>query len=269
MLVERTTIMDKNEITRQDSSKDPTRSVVVRPSGGLSFFMETEMSSPKFVQLESAAFLTDVDFMVMSAAQRGVYCTLIFLLYCNNGKLEFNSPPNSRSLSILCSDDLVDMDIEIILKKFIYDGKYLTHKRVSAELQKVVDFQKYGRLGAEKRWKIGDSPLDTPAICPPNGNVSKVKESKDNINKDKYLEYVYLSKEEHQKLLDTFGESVLNAKLESLNNYIGSKGVKYKSHYHTILSWSRKDGGMGTPAPQKTKFQLSLERIERERNGQN
>jgi len=26
-----------------------------------------------------------------------------------------------------------------------------------------------------------------------------------------------------------------------LDNYIGSKGKKYKSHYHTILNWYRRD----------------------------
>jgi len=29
--------------------------------------------------------------------------------------------------------------------------------------------------------------------------------------------------------------------ITKLNNYIGSKGKKYKSHYHTILNWSRRD----------------------------
>ena len=30
--------------------------------------------------------------------------------------------------------------------------------------------------------------------------------------------------------------------IERLNNYIGSTGKRYKSHYHTILNWYRKDG---------------------------
>jgi hypothetical protein len=36
-------------------------------------------------------------------------------------------------------------------------------------------------------------------------------------------------------------------KIERLNNYIGSSGKKYKSHYHTILNWSRND-----PPPRET-----------------
>lgn len=30
--------------------------------------------------------------------------------------------------------------------------------------------------------------------------------------------------------------------IERLNNYIGSTGKKYRSHYHTILNWFTKDG---------------------------
>jgi len=38
------------------------------------------------VQLESDAFLTDIDFMNMSSAQRGVCCSLILYLTSNKGK---------------------------------------------------------------------------------------------------------------------------------------------------------------------------------------
>ena len=29
--------------------------------------------------------------------------------------------------------------------------------------------------------------------------------------------------------------------IDRVDNYVGSTGKKYKSHYHTILSWHRKD----------------------------
>jgi hypothetical protein len=62
-----------------------------------------------------------------------------------------------------------------------------------------------------------------------------------NINKNKYLEFVWLTLEEYQKLVENFGDKGAQDKIAALNNYIGSKGTKYKSHYHTILSWARKD----------------------------
>ena len=60
--------------------------------------------------------------------------------------------------------------------------------------------------------------------------------------KDKYLDFVLLTKKEYQTLCDLFGESQAKSLIEKLNNYIGSKGKKYKSHYFTILNWAGKDG---------------------------
>lgn len=64
-----------------------------------------------------------------------------------------------------------------------------------------------------------------------------------NVNKDKdvYREYVYLTKEEYNKLLKELGEPRVKSLIIDLNNYIGSTGRRYKSHYHTILTWARKE----------------------------
>jgi len=59
--------------------------------------------------------------------------------------------------------------------------------------------------------------------------------------KDKFLEFVYLTKEEYSKLQALFEPEHLKDLIERLNNYIGSKGKQYNSHYHTILCWDRKD----------------------------
>ena len=50
----------------------------------------------KYVQLESDAFLTDVDFVQFSPAERGVYCSLILLLTSNDGKCSFDVRALSR-----------------------------------------------------------------------------------------------------------------------------------------------------------------------------
>lgn len=61
--------------------------------------------------------------------------------------------------------------------------------------------------------------------------------------KNRYYDFIFLSSEEYQKLVGKFGEKETNERMENLNNYIGSRGLqrKYKSHYHTILTWARKD----------------------------
>lgn len=59
--------------------------------------------------------------------------------------------------------------------------------------------------------------------------------------KHKYGEFknVLLTDDELKKLQDKFVD--WEERIERLSSYIGSKGVKYKSHYITILNWARKD----------------------------
>jgi len=72
---------------------------------------------------------------------------------------------------------------------------------------------------------------------------NKVNVDKKPVNEDKkrYMDSVYLTNEEHQKLVEKFGETQTKIWIKKLNNYIQSKGKRYKSHYHTILTWSRMD----------------------------
>ena len=65
--------------------------------------------------------------------------------------------------------------------------------------------------------------------------------------KQKYLDFIMLTEEEHAKLIELCGKFVLAELMEDLNNYIGSTGRKYKSHYFTIRAWYRKN----KPNPKK------------------
>lgn len=59
-------------------------------------------------------------------------------------------------------------------------------------------------------------------------------ENKNKESKEKFWAFVLLTQNEHTKLLEIFWEKRLNQEIEKLNNYIWSKGTKYKSHYFTI-----------------------------------
>ena len=107
-------------------------------------------------------------------------------------------------------------------------------------------------------YQTNDTPLDnqmtnkrhasdTPATTTnkdkkeKNDNKSIKKDTKKKpIPKTKYLDFVLLTDEEYNKLKEKFN-SKLDYHIENLNNYIGSTGKKYKSHYHTILNWNRKN----------------------------
>ncbi len=60
---------------------------------------------------------------------------------------------------------------------------------------------------------------------------------------------VKLTEDELQKLEARFGKSRTEELIGRLSGYIESKGVKYRSHYATILNWTRRDGS-GKPEPE-------------------
>lgn len=79
-------------------------------------------------------------------------------------------------------------------------------------------------------------------------NIKEYKEEKEYINikekiykKEKYgsFENVLLTEEEYNKLKERYPD--YQEKIENLSSYIASKGAKYKSHYATIINWSKKD----------------------------
>ncbi len=54
------------------------------------------------------------------------------------------------------------------------------------------------------------------------------------INKKKFWDFVMLTDEEYNKLLDILWEERLQLSIEKVNNYIGQNWKAYKSHYFTI-----------------------------------
>lgn len=107
-------------------------------------------------------------------------------------------------------------------------GERLKHRRKTPEPkeQEIQAYlEKYGTLWnkAEHNGMKGSIPI-------PNPNPKHI-----------YKEFVYLTKEEHEKLTKDLGKEQLDYLITELNNYIGSKGKRYKSHYHTILTWANKN----------------------------
>ncbi|MCD7812006.1 MAG: hypothetical protein LUG91_09215 [Ruminococcus sp.] len=55
--------------------------------------------------------------------------------------------------------------------------------------------------------------------------------------KKQYAEFVSLTEEEYNKLVDQHGEEATLECVEILDNYKGASGKKYKSDYRAILTW--------------------------------
>ena len=78
-------------------------------------------------------------------------------------------------------------------------------------------------------------------------NNRHTKQDKTKQDKTKYISYPEfpnvnkMTQEEHQKLIDLYGEDGAKNRVKDLSLYIASKGDKYKNHYATILAWDNRD----------------------------
>ncbi len=140
-------------------------------------------------------------------------------------------------------------------------GKLLNHKGDPANPKEIAESISFGNKVAfvkyalsvltTMRWVVCEHNEDSPSSecghdVPPNISKDKLskeklREEKENIDKTLFLDFVYLTKDQHQKLIDRFGQSDTDEKIQELNDALGSKDYKYRSHYHTILTWARKE----------------------------
>lgn len=94
---------------------------------------------------------------------------------------------------------------------------------------------------AQREYKLDDGNDTTPPDDEehPEGETKKRGKfkGKKKEGKEKYLEGVYLTETEYQKLTETYGKATVDEAIFILNGYIMSKGDKYVSHYHVLLQW--------------------------------
>lgn len=65
----------------------------------------------------------------------------------------------------------------------------------------------------------------------------KPKPAEKGPEKKKYAEFVRMTEEEYEKLIEKYGMPFTVACIEELDNYKGAKGKTYKNDYRAILSW--------------------------------
>lgn len=80
---------------------------------------------------------------------------------------------------------------------------------------------------------------NTTVVLPPKRKEEKIKE----INKKEYGEFgnVILTDEEYDKLKKMFPKDY-TTRIQALDDYIQSKGKKYKDFVSTLRNWARKEG---------------------------
>ncbi|MGR3220921.1 MAG: replication protein [Candidatus Anammoxibacter sp.] len=143
---------------------------------------------------------------------------------------------------IITNITIIQKDSRPLSKKITQVTKYSIQKDYDSWQplsKKITIIQKDKRRTIQKDNLPLSKKIDTKDTITKN---SKTKE----IKKVKFLDFIYLSEDEHRKLVEKFGEDGTAKYIEKINSYahqIGSKKfkTKYDSHYHTILNWNRSD----------------------------
>jgi hypothetical protein len=180
-------------------------------------------------------------FLKLGCEGRGIYWTLIEMLYENKGYLLLEGKIDYYANALRTDSER----ITTVLNEyglFKNDGKVFWSESCLERLKRLEEKREKARQSSFKRW--GKDAKAMPSEC--EGipiKESKVKESKVNNKepKTKFLDFVLLTDFEFKQLCSDFGEAGANERIKNLDLYIGSKGDKYKSHYKTILMWEHKN----------------------------
>ena len=228
--------------------------------------------SPAF-QFYPNDWLSSPKIMLMTPAEEGAYIRLLAICWMNG-----HLPSDDESLAELSrlKEGWFNGSSVKIKKCFTERGSKLYNERLSKERGKQRKWRKKCREGGLNSGKVrkqqvlrakkkpkGSSPLDGDSDEVNSNSLSLPSISnsiKEKHNKKRFLDCVTLTENEHKKLVEKFGENTTDDLIEELNNYIMSKGKKYKSHYHTILSWARRKGGGNQP--EKPTAAETLKRLE-------
>ena len=71
--------------------------------------------------------------------------------------------------------------------------------------------------------------------------LSTTNKEKEEREKKLFLDSIYLTTDEYEKLISEYGKKVTERNIENLQSYIAKTGKKYNSHYLTIKAWIRKE----------------------------
>jgi len=169
-----------------------------------------------------------------------------------NGKYTFSA----LAMQMHCKADASERFLHDCINEFALfesDGEYFWSDSLIKRMAIKEELSQKRKKAAEVRWgkkadkSTSDNENDASAMqLHSKSNAigmqgKEIKEIKEIKKKRHYKDYVSMTDEEYKKLEDQFGKDGVEERMENLNLYKGSKGVKYKSDYMTILSWDRKE----------------------------
>lgn len=179
-----------------------------------------------------------------------LYFTLFYINNKCNWKKEF-TVANSTIMGLTSFDKnkLVRARNELKQKGYINykNGK----NQIQSGTYEILDFDTALDTAYDTPNDTADDTADDTAVDT-NNKQNKTKQKKKNIKKKFFGEYqnVFFTDEQYQKLLAEF-PSDYKQRIQKLDDYMQSKGIKYKDCLATIRNWARKDGYVKPTKPKE------------------
>lgn len=219
------------------------------------------MSKAPAFQFYPEDWLSSVKLQLCSVTAKGLMIDLMCLMHMSdkygflliNGVqiddkslakvLRMNTKPLTKALQQLVKNGVLKKDDSGVLycKRMVEDDRLREIRKAS------------GKLGGNPNLVNHKVNSVSKSCTPPSSSSSSSTSTKENISKDiskktrppkkkKYLDFLFLTDRELEKLKDEYHLKYIDEYTRRLNEYVGSTGKQYKSHYMTIRSWLRNDG---------------------------
>ena len=148
--------------------------------------------------------------------------------------------------SVICGLSGLSLTRMQVARKELCEGGFLAYtngRRDQCGTYQLIDLTQAGSMS--KKDTKPDGKLDSKSDSKPD-TLNKPNQSKPDQLKECYGDFVTLTPDERARLTERLGEPNTLRYIDRLNEYIGQIGPKtaskrYKSHYHTILSFYRRD----------------------------
>jgi uncharacterized protein YdaU (DUF1376 family) len=209
----------------------------------------------------SSDFLTGT--MTMTNEQVGIYIRLLCLQH-QHGRL------TEKDMLYICGT--YDKDV---FDKFKKDeqGMYYNN-RLEEETEKRSKFCESRRLSRQVGVEKAKNKKSIPIISDVRQSyVKRMENENENVNIDDNREYnakpskkqkdvfikaqsLSMTKEEYDKLVETYGKEIVDSKIEYADNW--TKLKNYKSLYKTLLNWLRKEFPDGKQEQTNTKGGMKI-----------
>lgn len=189
----------------------------------------------------------------------GIYWAIIETL---REQTDYKWKASDKQLLSFCfanGDEMVNQVIDECLSIGLLaeEGDYIHSESLTRRMKMKEDI-------SEKRRAAGRKGGSSKSKANAKQNESNKGNKRKEINKEKerHLDHVLLTKNEYERLVNDFGKETVDNKIDDLNNYIGSKGKRYKDHNLTLRGWLKKDAPVLRAVPSRPK--KSIDQIKHE-----